>query len=217
MSDYNYEPKQADSVWLKLKEKGDIVTIRLTGPPYREPKVWKEGVTRPIETDKVLALTEAQWMNIFREPDYNVAEVFHWQVIDRDSGLAKIFTGTPGIYKQIKKFAEMPAWGDPKTYDLQIERTEAPGLNYYSVMALPNKEPLSDKEQRLLGELDFAEKLPAARKLTEQQVDFVEAIDGPMGTIEDEPAVSDAPPANPDTVIVDGIEGTPINLDDIPF
>lgn len=206
MSDYEFEPREAPSVFLKLKEKGDKILIRLASVPYREPKVWKIDVRPPLETDKMLALTEEQWRQMYREPDYNITETFSWKVIDRESGQAKIFTGTAGIYKNIKKFAEMEAWGDPKTYDLQIERTENPGVNYYAITPLPNKEILSAKEQKLVDELDINDKLPAARKLTEVQVDHIPE----MG--EDQPA---PPPVKEDIVIQNLDE--PINLDDIPF
>lgn len=207
MSDYDFEPREAPSVFLKLKEKGDKVLIRLASPPYREPKVWKIDSKPPMGVEPMLQLSEEQWRTIYRDPDYNVTETFSWKVLDRVSGQAKIFTGTPGVYKTIKKYAEMDGWGDPKNYDIQIERTEQPGPSYYAVTPMPTKEPLLERELKLVEALNLQEKLPAARKLSETQVDHIPEMDEQETT----------PPADKlDTVITD-IPGEPISLDDIPF
>lgn len=204
MSDYDFEPRQAPSVYLKLKERGDKVTVRIASVPYREPKVWKEGGKTPMSSEQVLTLRQDDWVTIFREPDYNVTESFHWKVLDRGSNTAKIFSGTPGIYKNIKKYAQMDEWGDPTEYDIQIERTEAPGLNYYAVTPLPRKEILSQKELKLLSELDMKEKLPAARKLTEKQIDYISEADSDL-----ENPVSNEP------TVVRNLEGEEITLEEL--
>lgn len=212
MGDYDFEPRSAPSIYLQLKEKGAMVMVRLVSSPYREPKVWKEGVRAPLDAKEVAALTEQQWLALYRNPDYNITEAFHWVVIDRDSGQAKIFTSTAGVYKNIKKYAEMAAWGDPTTYDFQIERTEQPGPSYYAVVAVPNKEPLNDKESELAKNMidQLGDKLPAARKVTEVQVDFLPSLD----EASEEPATGK--PSQKDDIVIEDI-GEPINLDDIPF
>lgn len=212
MSDYDFEPRTAPSIFLKLKEKGDMVGIRIASPPYREPKVWKLDVKPPLDPEKVVALSEEQWMTLYRDPDYNITEAFHWVVIDRDSGTAKIFSGTSGIYKQIKKFAEMKEWGNPTTYDFQIERTEQPGPSYYQVTAMPNKDPLSQKEEEMVKAINLQEKLPAARKLSEVQVDYMSELDE---TIDSASAKKQA--VAKDDIVIEDMGGEPINLDDIPF
>lgn len=221
MGDYDFEPRQAPSVFLSLKEKGDTVTVRLASSPYREPKVWKEGVRTPMKPDDVTKLTQKYWVAMMRDPEFNIAEVFHWVVIDRDSGQAKIFSSTAGVYKSIKKYAEMDAWGDPRTYDLQVERTENPGPGYYQVTALPNKDLLDDKQQADAAALlvQISEKLPAARKISEVQVDYIDEMDQSLDSVtppeDDKPAPSEP---KDDIVIEDVTDGsTPINLDDIPF
>jgi hypothetical protein len=173
MSDYSYEPKEKPSSYLRLKKKGDTVTIRLAGAPQRKPVIWKEGQRAPMEEDYVTRLTPEQWLAIYREPDFTVSETFLWEVIDRADGLAKVFPATSGVYKSIKEFAEMPEWGDPTTYDIKVERTEEPGRNYYKVTAIPNKEPLTQGDMARLDELKFAEKEPLARKLSDKQIDYI--------------------------------------------
>lgn len=221
MSDYDYDPRQAPSVYLRLKERGDKVTIRIASSPYREPKVWKAEVKAPLGSEEVLKLTGKQWGAVYRDPDFNVTEVFHWKVLDRDSGEAKIFTGTGGVYKTIKEYAQMEAWGDPQGYDFQIERTEEPGRNYYKVTPLPNKEPLTARQDLLIVALDMKEKQPCARKLTERQLDY-------MADVEQEYDAEEVTPIEPakatptetptaDDVVIEDIGDQPINLDDIPF
>lgn len=218
-NDYDFEPRVAPSLFLKLKEKGDKVLIRLASSPYREPKIWKVEGGPPMDPTKAVDLSEDQWRRLMGDPDYNITEAFYWVVIDRESGTAKIFTGTAGVYKNIKKYAEMEGWGDPTTYDFQIVRTENPGPSYYEVTALPNKEALSEKEQKLVDELisKIPEKLPAARRITEAQIDHIPEMDDRPASANHAATTSLPPlPAEKDVVIED-IDDKPINLDDIPF
>lgn len=227
MSDYDYDPKDPPSPYLRLKKQGDSVTIRVASAPWREPTVWKLDARAPLDAEEVLKLTEAQWMGLYREPDFDIREAFHWEVIDRADGLAKIYSATPGVYKTIKEYAEMPEWGDPQGYDLKIERTEEPGRGYYKVTALPNKDPLTQRDLQLLAELKFEDKKPAARKLSDKQVDYMADVDeadtqvtedtaAAMDRDKDPEADTTKPPKKPDVVIED-ISDEPINLNDIPF
>jgi hypothetical protein len=219
MSDYDFEPREAPSVFLRLKDKGDKVLIRIASPPYREPKIWKADTKAPLAPEEMLKLKEDHWRTIYRDPDYNVTEVFHWKVIDRESGQAKIFTGTAGVYKQIKDYAEMKGWGDPTTYDFQIERTEEPGRSYYKVTGIPDKEPIIDREQKMVDAIDMHDKLPAARRVSETQIDYIPEM-GDEGAGEPLPEPPKAMPTKTpqkDDVVIEDIEGEPINLDDIPF
>lgn len=187
MSDYDYEPKSGDSLFLRLKEKGQVATVRLASKPYREPKVWKEGVKAPLAEEETANLTPKQWFAILKDPDYTVNEMFHWVVIDRDDGKAKIFTSTAGVYKSIKEYAQKEAWGDPTKYDFEITRTEQPGRGYYSVAPLPDKGDLDEKSAALVAELDLASKIKNARPLNEEQVDDISEIDDKKKSDDDKP------------------------------
>lgn len=212
MSDYGYEPKQAPSIFLRLKSKGDKVTIRVGSAPYREPKIWKtDSKEPPMDTNKMLLLSEEQWRVIYRDPQYTVSEIFHWKVIDRDSEQAKIYTGGTMIYNSIKKYADTNGWGDPRAYDVVVERTEIPG-RYYEITPMPDKTPLTDREERLLEAVDINDKVPGARRLSETQVDHISEMDGPK---EQATPISGSP-KQVDDVVIEDISG-PVNLDDIPF
>lgn len=171
MHDYDFEPKAGKSIFLRLKDKDQKIVVRLASKPYREPKVWKEGVTAPMKDEQVTGLSEAQWVRIMSDPDYNVTEVFHWIVIDREDGNAKIFTSTAGVYKSIKEYAQKEQWGDPTRYDIEITRTEQPGRGYYSVSPYPDKDDLSNDDMQLVEAIDITDKIPNARALTDRQLD----------------------------------------------
>lgn len=171
--DYDYEPKAGKSLFLRLKDKDQTVVVRLASKPYREPKVWKTGVQAPMKDESVTDLTEAQWFNIFKDPEYTVTEVFHWVVIDREDGAAKIFTSTAGVYKSVKDYAQKAQWGDPTQYDLEITRTEAPGRGYYTVSPYPDKGDITGEEYVLTQEINLAERLPNARFVKDKQIDDI--------------------------------------------
>lgn len=229
---YDRDPKTGSSQFLRLKSKDESVVLRIASEPYREPKVWKLGEQKPMADENAANLTDKQWAAILREADYNVTEVFSWQVIDRADGKAKVFSGTPGVYKKIKAYAEQEQWGDPTEYDIQITRTEEPGPSYYDVMALPDKNELTVPELEAINGLDMSKLLPNARPSNEAQIDDlpeelsgVSAKDSPgkakaRATADkikkqaDEPEEEEEP--EEDVVIEDIGEG-PINLDDIPF
>lgn len=171
MGDYDFEPKAGKSIFLRLKDKDQKVVLRIASKPYREPKVWKEGTLAPMKDELVTGLSEAQWVKIMSDPEYSVTEVFHWIVIDREDGSAKIFTGTAGVYKSIKEYAQKPQWGDPTKYDIEITRTEQPGRGYYSVSPFPEKSEISYQEELDVREINISERIPNARSVTDKQLD----------------------------------------------
>lgn len=172
MGVYDHEPKANKGIYLRLKSKGEIATVRLASVPFREPVVWKEGVDRPIDEAEVGKLTPAQWAKIMREPDFEIREAYHWIVIDRLDGQVRIFSSTPMVYKAIKAYAQNPKWGDPTKYDFEITRTEEPG-NYYQVTALPDKGELTPREQAQVDDLNIREKKPNAAPTDEPQIDDI--------------------------------------------
>jgi hypothetical protein len=174
MGDYDFEPKAGKSLFLRLKDKDQVINIRLASKPYREPKVWKtEPGSPPMKDELVSELTEAQWFKIMKNPDYEIKEAFHWLVVDRDDGEVKIFTATATVYKKIKEYAQKPKWGDPTKYDIEVKRTEEPGSGYYSVSPDPDKSDLTDNELFDVRSLKIEEKIPNARLLSEKQVDDI--------------------------------------------
>lgn len=228
--DYDFDPRETPSIYLKLKKQGDKILIRIASPPFREPKVWRMEGGAPLSPTETVKLTEKHWQALYRDPEYNLTEAFHWKVINRETGQAQIFTGTAGVYKHIKKFAETPGWGDPKTYDLAIERTESPGPSYYTVTPMPDKASLSDKEEALIEAIDMDEKLPAARRLSEPQIDHIPEMDdqsvppeeekdpvGPGHAVAKATAHKLKPSKQEDDIFIEDIGDETINLEDIPF
>jgi len=223
-SAYDHEPRRAPSPYLRLGNKDDSVTIRIASEPYREPKVWlgEPPSAKPVDSVEIALWTPETWADVMRDPttDYNINEAYSWVVIDRSDGRAKVFSGSPSVYKNIKNYATMPEWGDPKEYDIKITRTEDPGRNYYTVMALPNKSALTADEKTLVGALDMSTLSPNARLLTEPQIDAVGNPEDHVdvrtfptieNTMKHTPGVADKKDA------VAEVSDEPINLDDIPF
>lgn len=207
---YDHEPRSNPGMFLRLTSKDQSVQIRLASEPYREPQVWKESGEPPLEDEKTGALTEDQWARIMGDPDYRLSERYSWIVIDRDDGKARLFSGTPSVYKNIKAYAQMDEWGDPTQYDFKITRTEEPGRNYYAVIAMPNKAPITDREALAAEAIDVRTLVPNARLTTDEQIDHIsDEYQGTPQTKVDKPVV-------PDVVITD-IGDEPISLDDIPF
>lgn len=224
MGFYDHEPAKGPSTYLRLKDKDDTATIRIASPPYRKPTVWTLDSKRPTDEQEVIQYDVDDWMRIYREPDFDVKETYLWLVIDRDDGNAKIFSSTPMVYKAIKALAQTDGWGDPEGYDITVTRTENAG-SYYTVMALPKMDPLTQGELAKLSKLDMKDKEPCARTTDQPQIDALPAeFTDPEGTAHNASVASDnaataaavTKKREDDTVITDGMDD-PINLDDIPF
>lgn len=216
--DYGRDPRSGSGQYLALKTKDEVVIIRIASAPYREPKVWKEGERKPAANDAVAGYTEAQWAAIMANPDFNVTEVFSWKVIDRADSKPKIFSSTPGVYKKIKAFAQQEQWGDPKTYDIQIKRTEDPGPGYYDVMALPNKTEITEKEQEAVDSLEMTKLSPNARLSSNPQIDDLsDEYTKPKAPDAPEEGTDGPAPEAEEEIVIEDIGDEPINLDDIPF
>lgn len=236
---YDREPMEGAGKFLRLKSKGDQAKVRLLSLPYREPIVWPAGEgngRKPVDREAIAKYSKQDWVDILRSPEWQVQEAFYWLVIDRSDGFAKILQATGGVYKKIKKYAEMPEWGDPREFDLVIERTEEPGASYYSVEALPNKTPILHSEIEKGKEIDILKEIPTARLNSEEQIDDVseemeahrsqpkqlsgtedvgerhsEIMNDPDAPKAEEPKAAQKPPA------FEEVDDPPVNLDDIPF
>ena len=73
-------------------------------------------------------------------------------VLDRETGEVKLLEKGNGLFKEIKKYAMNPEYGDPRQYDITITRTGS-GLNTeYTVTPARQNTPLTDEEIRLYEE-----------------------------------------------------------------
>lgn len=244
MGDFDREQMKPQSDFLRLASQGEVAEFRIAGGVQRELKVWPAGDTRgkPVPSEQTAEFTPGQWFNIMANPDWKVSEVFHLPVIDRADDRPKIFTVTGGVYGRIRECATNPKWGDPRSYDITVTRTEEPG-NYYSVMPSP-KTPLMHSELDKIKTLDMVKLLPAARpnSAAQPEDEIVKGVTSeplpwepkplparnsmldinktkPAETsaepVPDEP--DDPTPDGTDTVIDDFDTDQPVNLDDIPF
>lgn len=232
MGDYDRPPREPASQFLRLKQKDQQIKIRIASRPYREMKVWPASPGEaPLASETVMALSTGQWAKLMADSDWNIQETYHFGVIDRSDGAAKVFTTTGGVYGKIRSYAEDPEWGDPRTYDITVTRTEKPGPSYYDVKPSPNKTDLMESELAKVSKMDLLKLVPNAIPASEPQPDDID------DTVELEPLPWDAPitagstvaaaavgepqpekpPEKLDVVIEDVEPDKPVNLDDIPF
>lgn len=132
---YDYSPP-TNSVWLKLKNNGDQIKIRIVSEPIKYQADF-QGKT---------------------------VEKYAWLVIDRNSpedalSPIKIFNCGKQIWDAIRNLSKDPDWGDPMTFDITITRNGTSPSNFYSVSPSPsNKGPITAEEMALVMacEIDLA-------------------------------------------------------------
>lgn len=134
-SGYDAEVSSGSGHYLRLKKRGDKARLRMVSDPYRYIDVLKKDG----EQDKILK--KVGWLAIHKfmeggKPQKKVV----------------VFQGGPQIYGALQDLAESDDWGDPKLYDVEIERTEEAG-KYYVVRPLPKPiGPLSAEETAMVAE-----------------------------------------------------------------
>jgi hypothetical protein len=135
---YSYEPPKSSGDYLKIKEKGEKVRIRLASKPFRFTSEFEDK-----KTGKSVVKENVAWV------------VLHKEVIGKEPVVTvKHFRAGMMIYGLIRDFAKDPDWGDPTLYDLEITRTEQDG-KYYTVIAKPNCKPITDEQKKMIEEANY--------------------------------------------------------------
>lgn len=126
--------------FMRLQEGNNVV--RIFTKPYQFTVCWVKdasGANRKVKS----ALKDCPLIKRGEKPQRR------WLlgVLDRKGGgKAKILEVSSQIMRGIKAIAADPDWGDPKNYDVNVERG-APGDNpLYHVVSKPHK-PLTDEEK----------------------------------------------------------------------
>lgn len=126
-------------------DKGRVIQMRLASEPVYILNHWvlgSDGRSTPI----VCKGEDCPYCKEDIPPKERLKKVslWGWVVIDREDNGVKLFSGPFTIASQIKEISELvdkktgkPVWGNPTLYDIQIERTEEPGKNYYRVTPMP--------------------------------------------------------------------------------
>ena len=154
---YDFKPQVGSGKYLTLKEKGDLIDIRIASNPLHKTIHWKkndEGNNEQVDCigENCVYCQEAK---DFKDTRAAAKEIFGWIVLDRnDDNKPKIFKGGTSIYLAIKGLAESKAWGDPQGYDIEIERTEEKPM-FYRVTPLPDKGPITAKEKEAINKADL--------------------------------------------------------------
>lgn len=137
---YGVEVPKSGGVYLRLKEKGEKVRLRLVSDPIHFHDVIKgKGEDGG---DKIV--NKVAWIAIHKFVEGG-----------KPTKSVVCFQSGPMVYGLVKDLAESDDWGDPKLYDIEVTRTEESG-KYYTVIALPKPMgPLSTEEQKLVDEANL--------------------------------------------------------------
>lgn len=137
---YGVEVPKSGGIYLRLKDKGEKVRLRLVSEPIHFqdvlPGKGEDG------GDKIVNKTAWLAIHKFTEGGKPTKKVVCFQ-----SG--------PMVYGLVKDLAEDPDWGDPKLYDIEVTRTEEKG-KYYTV--LPKNKPIgpiSEEEAQLVADANL--------------------------------------------------------------
>lgn len=161
----------------KKGDKGRVIQIRLVSEPRYINQHWvfnTSGVKSPVNCtgEKCEYCNDSNLPNT-EDPKRKVAK-WGWIVIDRQDEGVKIFTGPTQIARSIRDMSGLInmktknlVWGNPQTYDIQIERTEEPGANYYKVTGMTDgREPLTEDEKAKIAKnpYDLSIELQGSKK-----------------------------------------------------
>lgn len=133
--------------FMSLEEGSNVV--RLISSPYQFYIHWTKDATD--STRKVrCALNDCP---LCQRGEKATAR-WYVAVINRKNDKPSVLEMGPQIFKQIVGLSKKKKWGDPKRYDIDIERQPKGSQPLYVVSPEP-KEPLSDEEKAMVKE--FAE------------------------------------------------------------
>ena len=148
----------------KKGDKGRIIQIRLASEPRYINQHWvlgSDGKQTPINCKGDTCPYCGK--DIPQKEKLPKTAKWGWIVIDREDESVKIFTGPTLIAKSVKDLSEMVnkktgavIWGNPSTFDIQIERTEIPGASYYKVDPIPEgKGEMTEEEKNKVKEAGY--------------------------------------------------------------
>lgn len=169
---YGYEPETTTGKYVRLKKKGDSAVFRIVSNPCR---FFADIVDQ--KTGDTIRKERFGWIVAHKEqetvtgPDGKPKQQTKITIRGFEAGVA--------IWIAIKKFAQdEDNYGDPRTYDFKITRTEAPG-SYYDVVVLPKSigkpiEGLAEMIQEsglTLQELFLSGKVPQSKATDQGEYD----------------------------------------------
>ena len=207
----------------KKGDKGRIIQIRIASEPKYVNQHWADS--KPLGN---CSGDDCQYCgkNVAPKDKLQKTAKWGWIVIDREDEEVKVFTGATQIARAIKDNALLKnmstkkvMWGDPRGYDIQIERTEIPGAGYYKVTPVVGSQgPLTPEEQAKVEACgyDLVAELKGGKKSDNT---------GNYGGSKESMETAPEDEVNPDDIPDDLGEEAPanaggsedVNEDDIPF
>lgn len=110
------------------------------------------------------------------------------QVIDKTSGdgKVKVLEGGPTIFNAIKNFAMDPDFGDPTQYDLKIKKEGSGRETKYTVIAAPQKKPLTNQEKDAVANAKPLSEVNKTKTIDEIMQMGLEILTGSIGDLDNE-------------------------------
>jgi len=108
------------------------------------------------------------------------------QVIDRTDGKIKVLEGGPTIFNAIKQYAMEPDYGDPTQYDLKIKKEGSGRETKYTVLATPQKKPLSAAEKEAVANAKPLAEVNKTKSIDEIMQMGLEILTGSVGDLADD-------------------------------
>lgn len=88
--------------------------------------------------------------------------------IDPDDPQAKVLETGSAVMRQISNFANDEDYGDPREYDMKIQKEGVGRDTRYSVTASPKKRPMTEREKNLIDQLPDIQDIN--KELTKEQI-----------------------------------------------
>lgn len=92
---------------------------------------------------------------VYQGVPYKRRKKFAINVIDRKTGTIKVLDKGLGVFKELKKFADNPDYGDLRQYDITLVRKGDGMQTEYSVVPARSNEPLTEAEEKMVAESRF--------------------------------------------------------------
>lgn len=137
--------------FLKLEE--PTTRLRIASKPYVANIHWEEDINGVKK--KIVCPDTGCPLCLLKRKEHLPLTRFYAKVINRNDGQAYLFEFGKTIASAIKRYALSDQYGDPKMYDIKIDKTGSGRDSKYNVLASTNKSPLTELELQALAEIDI--------------------------------------------------------------
>ncbi len=152
------------SKYLRLKEKGDVVDLRVASGTYVRLTAYNRADRNYADAEYINGLSQQAFQEEFGDNEnYQTRVEYIWVVLTRSFngepvGEAQVYAAPPSIRDNMLKFAKNSKYGDPTKYDFEIKRLKQnindKGDDFYSLIPDPEKKALSKEDREKVDALE---------------------------------------------------------------